>query len=58
MKFNLGWKTLLGAALYVVGQIAGPDVAAVATDTVGNGVSAVGAGLAAVGLRHAIAKAK
>jgi hypothetical protein len=52
----MGWKTILGAVVWGVGQLAGPDVAGYLTSTVAGAIQAVGGVLAIIGARHAIAK--
>lgn len=53
---KLGWKTILGAAIWGIGQLGGPDVLGILNDAVGNATSAIGGVLSAIGLRHAVAK--
>lgn len=52
----MGWKTITGAVLTVLGYLLQPDVLAVLPEKVAAVITAIGAVLAAVGIRHAIAK--
>lgn len=53
---RLGWKTITGALVWVVGTLSHPDIFATLPANVAAVVSAVGVVLGAVGVRHAIAK--
>lgn len=52
----MGWKTISGTVLAVLGYLLQPEVLAVLPSQVAGIVSAIGVVLAAVGIRHAIAK--
>lgn len=52
----MGWKTVVGALVWGIGQLAGPEVAGYLTSAVAGVVQAIGGVLAIVGARHAIAK--
>ena len=55
-RVSLGWKTLTGAALWALGQVSRPEVLALLPERAAAIVSAAGALLGALGIRHAIAK--
>lgn len=53
---KMGWKTITGALIAAFGYISQPQVLAVLPEKVAGVVTALGGLLAALGLRHAIAK--
>lgn len=53
---KLGWKTITGGLLYGIGIASQPDVLAILPPQAGGLVQAIGVVLAALGIRHAIAK--
>ena len=53
---NMGWKTLTGCLLVVIGTLSEPEILAVLPEKVAQVVVAIGAVLAVFGLRHAQAK--
>lgn len=53
---KLGWKTLTGAALAIFGYVSQPQILALLPVKPAGIIAAVGGLLAALGLRHAIAK--
>lgn len=55
-KLNLGWKTISGALLTVVGYLSQPDVLAVMPEKLAAIVTSVGILLSVFGLRVAVAK--
>lgn len=52
----MGWKTITGGAVAVLGWLSQPDVLAFLPEKVGAIVTAAGALLGVFGIRHAIAK--
>lgn len=54
---RLGWKTITGALVTAVGWLSQPQVLQLLPDKVAYIVTAAGAVLTAVGIRHAVAKA-
>jgi len=55
-KVGSGWKTVVGAVVWVVGALLAPDVFAKLPATAAHVVQALGAVLTALGLYHATAK--
>jgi len=53
---KLGWKTISGALIWAVGTITSPEVMSMLPESIASIVQAIGGVLAALGLRHAIAK--
>ena len=53
---KLGAKTFLGCIIWGIGMIASPDGAAIVGEKVATVAQAVGGVLAALGIRHAVAK--
>ncbi len=56
-KLGSGWKTVVGAVVWVTGALLAPDVFAKLPATAAHIVQAAGAVLTALGLYHATAKA-
>jgi hypothetical protein len=52
----MGWKTVTGAIVGAIGWLSRPEVLAILPEKVASIVAAAGAVLAAIGVRHAIAK--
>ena len=50
------WKTITGAVIAAIGYLSQPEVFAVLPEKLASLVTAAGALLSAVGVRHAIAK--
>lgn len=53
---KLGWKTISGAAIWVIGMITSPEVMSMLPESIAVIIQAIGGFLAALGLRHAVAK--
>lgn len=55
-SIRLGWKTIAGAVVTAVGWLGQPQVLQLLPDKVAYLVTAAGAVLTAIGVRHALAK--
>jgi hypothetical protein len=53
---NMGWKTITGAIVAAFGYISDPKVLAILPEKWAGIITAIGGLLAAIGVRHAIAK--
>lgn len=56
-KFLSGWKTVLGIVVALMGYLAQPEIVALLPSQWAKVITAIGAALAAFGIRSAIAKA-